>query len=67
VANPSVPKPPSKQGCSNDEIQYLLRRAEENRDTGQYDASIREYKAVLACDPSNLAAKQGLKKTSEDN
>jgi hypothetical protein len=60
---------PSRSGCSTDDriqIPYLLAMAEANLNRGQYDASMRQYKQVLSCDPGNRTARQGLARVLED-
>jgi hypothetical protein len=64
VFDPPPPKP--RQGCSiADSITAYLALAERNRNQGEYDAAIREYNQVLACDPGNRTARSGLARTLE--
>ncbi len=52
--------------CSIDGlIPNYLRLAETNRIGGQYDAAIRQYTAVLGCEPGNREARDGLQRTKE--
>jgi hypothetical protein len=64
VVDPRLPKP--RQGCSiADQVTAYLALAERNRNQGEYDAAIREYDQVLACDPGNRTARSGLARTLE--
>jgi hypothetical protein len=49
------------------QMQKYLELAERNRNEGQYEASIREYNEVLACQPWNRAAKEGKARALEDS
>jgi len=42
------------------EIDGYIQQAEKNRGRGKYAAAIRQFTAVLACDPGNARAREGL-------
>ena len=75
VAIPDAPTPsqlavskpsPKGHGCAIEgEIPSYLGLAESNKNRGKYDRAISEYNAVLACEPSNRQAQQGLKNAEE--
>jgi hypothetical protein len=56
-----------RQGCSiADQIPQYLAMAESSRNRGQCDDAIRQYNGVLACEPGNREARQGLEKVLQD-
>ncbi|HET6218789.1 MAG TPA: hypothetical protein VFE27_17335 [Acidobacteriaceae bacterium] len=62
------PKQTTKpRGCSIeiDEIPGFLSLAENHRNRGKYDRAISEYNAVLACEPGNRQAKEGLRNAQD--
>jgi hypothetical protein len=61
------PKTPVRQGCSiADQIPRYLAMAESSRNRGQCDDAIRQYNGVLACEPGNREARQGLERVLQD-
>ncbi len=67
----STPMPQSKpappRGCLIDgqTVQYLA-MARNSRNRRDYDAAIRQYTDVLACEPGNREARQGLTQAQQD-
>ncbi len=61
------PKPPPKgHGCAIEgEIPGYLSLAESNKNRGKYERAISEYNAVLACEPGNRQAKEGLRNAQD--
>jgi hypothetical protein len=61
---PPAPKPSRENNgrCDLDSSQYggLIAQAEKNRGRGKYADAIRQFTAVLACDPGNAKAREGL-------
>jgi eukaryotic-like serine/threonine-protein kinase len=65
-ARPAPPKPkPAGENCQLLESDYAqnLDRADRSRAQGEYDDAVRQYSAVLACEPSNEHARAGLERT----
>ena len=68
-ARPSAPPLPSSkfkpQSCQLLQSDYVetLERADSNRAKGKYGDAKREYGEVLACDPGNERAREGLDRT----
>jgi hypothetical protein len=61
------PKTPVRQACSiADQIPRYLVMAESSRNRGQCDDAIRQYNVVLACEPGNRDARQGLERILQD-
>jgi hypothetical protein len=63
-AEPPPSRASSNARCDLDPSQYsgLVDQAEKNQGRGKYAAAIRQFIAVLACDPGNARAKQGLER-----
>jgi hypothetical protein len=63
-AEPPPSRANSNARCDLDPSQYsgLVDQAEKNLGRGKYAAAIRQFIAVLACDPGNARAKQGLER-----
>jgi hypothetical protein len=58
--------PTRTRGCSiAGEIPDYLRLAEHNNSQGKYDSAISEYNLVLACEPGNRQARDGLKNAED--
>jgi hypothetical protein len=58
---------PVRPGCSiADQIPRYVVMAESSRNRGQCDDAIRQYKGVLACEPGNREARQGLERVLQD-
>jgi Flp pilus assembly protein TadD len=52
--------------CSNiGDLSKLSALAEQNRQRGDYVAAEREFSRVLACDPKNAQARNGLDRTRQ--
>jgi hypothetical protein len=61
------PKTQVRQGCSiADQIPRYLAMAESSRNRGQCDDAMRQYNGVLACEPGNREARQGLERVLQD-
>ena len=59
-------KPARVHECSiSGLIPNYLRLAENNRIRGQFEAAIRQYTAVLGCEPGNREARDGLQRTRD--
>jgi len=43
-------------------ISKALDQAERSRDQGKYDAAERQFRSVLACEPDNATARNGLER-----
>jgi hypothetical protein len=63
-AEPPPAKASSNARCDMDSSQYngQIDLAEKNLGRGKYSAAIRQFVSVLACDPGNARAKQGLER-----
>jgi hypothetical protein len=66
---PPQPKP-SKQDNSRceldkNQIDNLIQQAEKNRGRGKYPAAMRQFRAVLDCDPGNGRAREGLQSAKD--
>jgi hypothetical protein len=63
-AEPAPSRASSNSRCDLDPSQYsgLVDQAEKNQGRGKYAAAIQQFIAVLACDPGNARAKQGLER-----
>jgi hypothetical protein len=66
---PKPAEPPPSRASSNgrcdlesSQINGQIDQAEKNQGRGKYAAAIRQFIAVLACDPGNSRAKQGLER-----
>jgi hypothetical protein len=58
--------PTRTRGCSiAGEIPDYLRLAERNNSQGKYESAISEYNQVLACEPGNRQARDGLKNAED--
>jgi hypothetical protein len=66
-SNIYAPTPQPRHGCSLDpgEIPQYLAMAEGNRNRGKYEDAQREYERVLACEPGNREARQGLQRAKD--
>jgi hypothetical protein len=66
VVLPRLNRESQNQSCAiPGEIPAYLQLAEGSRNSGRYDNAERQYRAVLACDPNNRQALQGLQHTRE--
>jgi hypothetical protein len=63
--NPAPPPAPSPQCTFAGDTARLATLAEQYRERGNYANAERIFRQVLACDPSNAAAREGLNRTLE--
>jgi hypothetical protein len=67
AVQPQASKPARGRNCSLDdsEIPGYLNLAERYRNNGKYDRAITDYNLVLACQPGNRQAQQGLRNAQD--
>jgi hypothetical protein len=67
LSSQTTPSKPRGRNCSLDdgEIPSYLNLADRYRNSGKYDAAVRNYNLVLGCQPGNRQAQAGLRTAEE--
>jgi hypothetical protein len=60
-----APAPPSAECTLGNDASRYVGLAEQARGSGDYPRAIRIFREVLACDPNNAAAREGLEKATQ--